>query len=134
MPRASAPDDELITGVNVTPLVDIVLVLLVVMMVAAAYVTARAIPVELPSEARADTDSSPAVVITVAADGALTVDGLAVDRETLKHRLRAFAGGSSEPRAVIQGEALASHGAVVSVLDVLRHEHITRVAFQPPAP
>ena len=46
-----ANDDELITGINVTPLVDITLVLLVILMVTASYVTSRAIPVELPKGA-----------------------------------------------------------------------------------
>ena len=41
-----ASDDELITGINVTPLVDITLVLLVILMVTASYVVSRAIPVE----------------------------------------------------------------------------------------
>lgn len=133
MPRASTDHDEMITGVNVTPLVDIVLVLLVVLMATAAYVTTLSIPIDLPGQSEG-AEARPAITIGVAADGALTVDGEAVDREAMKQRLHAFALDDPEARAILRGDAGASHGAIVSVLDVLRHEHITRIAFQAPAP
>ena len=54
MAAAAHNDDELITGINVTPLVDITLVLLVILMVTASYVVSRAIPMELPKGATAE--------------------------------------------------------------------------------
>ena len=64
MQSASASGDESITGINVTPLVDVVLVLLVVLMVTATYLASRAIPVDLPTgktgEASARAASFPA--------------------------------------------------------------------------
>ena len=53
MAATACNDDEIITGINVTPLVDVTLVLLVILMVTASYVASRSIPMELPKSATA---------------------------------------------------------------------------------
>ena len=55
MAARALDDDDLITGINVTPLVDITLVLLVVMMITASYVASKTIPMELPKSATGET-------------------------------------------------------------------------------
>ena len=54
MAAQAANDDEMITGINVTPLVDITLVLLIVFMMTASYIVSPAIKVELPKAATAE--------------------------------------------------------------------------------
>ena len=122
-------DDELIVGINVTPLVDIVLVLLVIMMVTAAYVTAEAIPMETPGEVA--TPAAEAALRIEVAPGGFTVDGAALSRVELKARIRRFraAGGA---QAVIAGAVDATHGQVVGVIDTLRRERVVRIAFETP--
>jgi len=121
--------DELIVGINVTPLVDIVLVLLVVMMVAAAYVTAESIPMDMPSPSVA----APEVAsLRVAVDPrGFRVDGARVSLRTLKARIRAFAAAGGG-QGVVAGTADASHGDVVTVIDVLRREGVDRIGFEAP--
>jgi len=123
-------DDELIVGINVTPLVDIVLVLLVIMMVTAAYVTAEAIPMETPGEAATPAAAGAALRIEVD-PGGFTVDGAAVSRVELKARIRGFRASGGE-QAVIAGAVDATHGQVVAVIDTLRRERVVRIAFEPP--
>jgi len=70
MASATATRGESITGINVTPLVDVVLVLLIILMVTAWYITSRAIPVELPKAASGEA-STQVLAITLDAKGQL---------------------------------------------------------------
>ncbi len=58
MAQANNGDETMISGINVTPLVDVVLVLLVVMMVTATYIASKTIPVDLPKGATGRADGS----------------------------------------------------------------------------
>ncbi|MGD0566064.1 MAG: biopolymer transporter ExbD, partial [Candidatus Goldiibacteriota bacterium] len=66
-------DDEqgLVTGINITPLVDITLVLLIIFMVTATFVSERAMEVNLPKSAAKEDAPTPALTVTLGKDGAL---------------------------------------------------------------
>jgi biopolymer transport protein ExbD len=121
-------DDEPITGINVTPLVDIVLVLLVILMVTASYVASRAIPVELPRAATGE--ALPGILaLTIDRGGAVFVEGEALDEVGLRARVRTARARDAELRAVISADGRARHAQVVRVVDVLRQEQVTRFAL-----
>ena len=71
-------DDEMITGINVTPLVDITLVLLVILMVTASYVASKAIPLELPKGATAETTPT-TLSVSIDKDGKTYLDAVPID-------------------------------------------------------
>ena len=88
-------DDDIITDINVTPLVDIVLVLLIILMVTASYIVSKSIPMDLPN---ADTgDESPPRTLTVSVDeeGQLYLDAEEIEWADLRSRARAFASSES---------------------------------------
>jgi len=128
MAQASSDSDEMISAINVTPLVDVVLVLLVVMMVTATYLASRAIPVDLPSGKTGEASQSP-LAISVDRDGSLYLDATKVDEGTLRTRLRAANQPGTEPRAVIAADGAVPHRRIVQVIDLLRQEHIVRFAI-----
>jgi biopolymer transport protein ExbD len=121
--------DEMLTGINVTPLVDITLVLLIVFMVTAKLIASPSMPLDLPKAANA---AEQQVVFSVAlgAGGERTVDGSAIgsDDELLAHARIAHA-KASEVRAVIQADARVQHGAVVHAMDLLKQGGIDKIAF-----
>lgn len=121
-------DEEMITGINVTPLVDVVLVLLVILMVTATYLVARTIPVDLPKAATGETTTSP-LAITITATGALYLDGAPVDKKELELRIRERRARQPDARAVIAADGSLPHRRVVSVVDLLRTEGITQFAI-----
>jgi len=121
-------DDEIITGINVTPLVDVVLVLLVILMVTAGYVVARALPLELPRAATGETVPR-TLTISIARDGALFLDGAAIARADLGARVRRVAGAAPDARAVIAADGRTPHADVVRVIDVLRQASLTRFSL-----
>jgi biopolymer transport protein ExbD len=128
MSSSSARDDEsLITGINVTPLVDVVLVLLVILMVTATYIAAQTIPVDLPKATTGEATAT-TLAVSIGRDGRIWLDGQQLDRGELRKRLRRSR-GRRETRAVIAADGSAAHRSVVSVIDVLREEGVTRFAI-----
>jgi biopolymer transport protein ExbB len=87
MARASDRDDYEITGINVTPLVDIMLVLLVIFMVTATYIVKEAILVELPRAAAAGETPAETLLLVVTKDGKTYLDGVPLD-DIVRGRLR----------------------------------------------
>ena len=128
MAALSRDDDEMITGINVTPLVDVVLVLLVILMVTATYLVARTIPVDLPKAQTGEVNQSP-LSITLDARGGLFLDGTSVTRATLRARISERRQREPELRAVIAADGSLAHRNVVSVVDLLRNEGVTQFAI-----
>ena len=120
--------DESITGINVTPLVDVVLVLLVVMMVTATYLASRAIPVDLPSAKTGEASTAP-ISVSLTRAGALYVDGAPCSEAQLRDKLAKARRSDPELRAVIAADGAVPHRLVIGVIDLLRQEHVERFAI-----
>jgi biopolymer transport protein ExbD len=121
---ASSNDGDEIVGINVTPLVDIMLVLLVIFMVTAKLIVSRAVPMELPT---ASTAGETQVVLTVSIDptGAMFIDGVRIDDAELRRRAAAV----RDQRAVIHAARSSTHGSVIHVVDELRRAGVSKIAF-----
>lgn len=121
-------DDAPITGINVTPLVDVVLVLLIILMVTAGYLVSRTIPVDLPKGATGETTAT-TLAISVTAEGRTYLDAEPVERDALRERIRAARAADAETRAVIAADGATAHREVVAVIDLLRQEGVARFAI-----
>jgi biopolymer transport protein ExbD len=119
---------DLIVGINVTPLVDVVLVLLIVLMVSASYTVSKGLPVELPKAQTGEAAQNSPLAITIDARGALYLDGSELSRDALRDRVRQLRAKSSTS-AVIAADGATAHRAVVGVIDLLRVEGITQFAI-----
>jgi biopolymer transport protein ExbD len=119
-----------IVGINVTPMVDIMLVLLVIMMVSSLYIVSRALKVELPKSASSDESSQSPVTVTLTKDAKVYLNGelIAGDDELSARFLKARAGGA-EPNLVVSADAEALHGRVVHVIDLAKLQGITKFAI-----
>lgn len=121
-------DGEIIAGINVTPLVDVVLVLLVALMVTASYIASRSIPLDLPKAVTGQQAEGP-VAIAIDRAGRMFVGGTAVDERELRVRVAAARGRDPDLRAVIAADGDVAHRVVVRVVDLLRSERVVRIAF-----
>lgn len=125
-------DEEMITAINVTPLVDVVLVLLIILMVTASYIVSKSIPLNLPS-AEGDAASTPPRVLAISIDptGNLFLDAEAITDATLTERATALVAevGAEEARATIAADTTTPHGEVVHVMDLLRRARVTHFAI-----
>ena len=122
-------DEEMICSINVTPLVDIMLVLLVVFMVTARLISQSSVPMDLPKAASGNVEQT-IWTITVSAGGAIRVnDEPVTDTHTLVPRAREVLAKTPDLRAVISASRRTEHGVVVTVMDELRKAGLVKVAF-----
>lgn len=129
---SSRDDDDLITGINVTPLVDVVLVLLIILMVTASYIVSRSIPMELPQAQGEDTMQQRTLAVSVDQSGQLFIDAEPVSDEQFRPAIRRYVEGLAnrdESRATIAADGRIQHSRFVYVLDALRREGVTRYAI-----
>jgi biopolymer transport protein ExbD len=117
----------MIVGINVTPMVDVVLVLLVIMMVSATYIASQSMRVDLPNAATSDGAVPSIASVTIAADGTLRFDDQPVSEAELVAHLHAI-GGEHDLTLVVSADTHAEHGNVIHVLDLARVEGITSFA------
>jgi len=117
-----------LADINVTPLVDVMLVLLIIFMVTAPMLAAG-IKVNLPSARTArPLDNREPVIVVIAKDGSLSVGKDPVSRDELAAKVRAKL-GDSNGMVQLRGDRDAPYGDVVSVMDDLAASGITRIAI-----
>jgi biopolymer transport protein ExbD len=130
MARSADRDEYEITSINVTPLVDIMLVLLVIFMVTTTYIVKEAIKVELPRAANSAETTAHTLQIMITRDGTAYLDGAAVTEELLARKIREALQRKEDLQAVVAADKEARHGAVVHVLDLLTTLGVSRFAIQ----
>jgi biopolymer transport protein ExbD len=119
-----------IADINITPMVDILLVLLVILMATANYIVRRNMQVNLPAAATSDAPVAPVATITIEADGALSYDGEAITETALQTRLQEIRSESEDATVIINGDRAAQHGMVVGVMDMARQARLTHFSIQ----
>jgi biopolymer transport protein ExbD len=125
---SSGDDDEIIASINVTPLVDIVLVLLIVLMVTSSYLVNKSISVELPKAATGET-VTPTMSISLDVAGKLYLDGVGIEAPALRERIAAAYRTDHDVKAIISADGRVTHAQVVAIIDTLRQEKVTKFAI-----
>ncbi|MEW5740849.1 MAG: biopolymer transporter ExbD [Myxococcota bacterium] len=130
MAAPSQDNEDEITGINVTPLVDIVLVLLIIFMVTANFIVRETVEVDLPRAANTDdkTVQGP-VMITMDKDAKVFFDGAELDERTLMEKMRAAVANDKEVRAIISADQTLNYGKVMGLIDLVKEAGITKFAL-----
>ena len=119
---SSSGDEDAIVGINVTPLVDIILVLLIIFMVTARIMVSQSVPMDLPKAASGE-EVQTVFSIELHANGDTFVDSKKVaSDDVLRQLAREGYEKNNELRAVIKADSSVSHGRVIHVLDLLKRE------------
>jgi biopolymer transport protein ExbD len=130
MATVTQESDEVITGINVTPLVDITLVLLIIFMVTTKIVLNQTVPLDLPKAATGTSDVQVVFSIILATDGRAMVDGKPIaNDDAILAIARDAQAQHQDLRAVIKADAAVTHGRVIHVLDLLKQAHVNKIAF-----
>jgi biopolymer transport protein TolR len=127
---ADQQDEESITGINVTPLVDVTLVLLIIFMVTATYIVKETIEVELPRAAHGGETVARTLAVVLDREGRLYVNGAATDDAGLVRTVQDVRGKGEDVQAIIGADKNATHGAVTHILDVLKGAGVVKFAIQ----
>lgn len=115
--------------INVTPMVDVMLVLLIVFMVAAPLLTVG-VPVNLPKTgAQALRGDEEPLAISINAEGQVFIQETLIEKSMLVPRLRAIAGASYEQRIYVRGDKTVSYGLVAGIVAEISAAGFARVAL-----
>ena len=115
--------------INVTPFVDVMLVLLIVFMVTAPLLTVG-VPVDLPkTSAKSIGESEEPLVISVTADGAIFIQETAVELENLVPRLQAITENKADTRIYVRGDKGVNYGRIMEVMGNVNVAGFSRVAL-----
>jgi len=115
--------------INVTPFVDVMLVLLIVFMVTAPLLTVG-IPVDLPkAKANALTDQKDPIEITVKLDGSVYLGESIVEVENLIPRLNAITDQNTEARIYVRGDRVVAYGRIMEIMSIINSAGYIKVAL-----
>ena len=128
----SGGQDEMptISEINVTPFVDVVLVLLVIFMVTAPMLVREQMNVNLPKANTGEKSASKSVAIVVDKNGEIRIQDRVVTLDALADEIKRLIAESPEAQAVISADQEAKDGDVVKVMDVLKSAGLNRFAIQ----
>ena len=128
--QASDDGEVAITGINITPLVDVTLVVLIIFMATAPMIVRRAIKVDLPKAARHEKTATGA--LRVALDGArrLTLSGKAVTADQLKLALALAATADPGQAVTVAADRALPYGEVTALLEDIRGAGVRKVGLE----
>jgi len=129
MAAATQDDETMITGINVTPLVDITLVLLIIFMVTATTIVRESIEIDLPRAANGGESVGVMLNVVLARDGKLYLDGVEIDEPALVQKVAAAVEKDRDARAIISADRASPYGRVVRVIDVIKGGGVARFAI-----
>jgi biopolymer transport protein ExbD len=120
----------IIAEINVTPLVDIMLVLLIIFMLTAHLIAKQAIEVDLPKASQGSTPPPTTLAISMVRDGHIYLNGAETTPAALRQAVRDAVGKDPKTQVIIAGDKNVSHGRVVWVLDLVKSLGVTSFAIQ----
>jgi len=129
MAGSAQENDEEITGINVTPLVDIVLVLLIIFMVTANFIVRETVEVDLPKAANGGETVQGLVNVVMDKDGKLFFDGAEVSETELLRRVSEALAKDKEARAIISADRTLNYGQVMRLIDLVKGQGIAKFAL-----
>jgi len=125
-------DDDsgrMIVDINVTPLVDITLVLLIIFMVTASYIVSPAIKVDLPKAASGTEQTKTTLALTLSKEGHLFLNGQPSSDDAVVRHIGTELPKNPELQAIIAADKAVAHGDVIHVIDMVKRAGVHRFAI-----
>lgn len=124
-------NDEGINDINITPFVDVVLVLLVIFMVTAPVMIKESLKVNLPKTLTSDiTSKADSIGIAITKEGQVLFNGKLLSTESLKQELKTISEKAPETNFLISADTETKHGDVVRMIDLLKKNNLNKFALQ----
>ncbi len=122
-------EDGIISNINITPMVDVILVLLVIFMVTANFLKKESININLPKVATADPNIKESKQVAVTRDGKLFLEGRAITESALLAEMTRESKYRPNMRVTLSADENLSYGTVSKVMGLLRRSGVTRMAL-----
>jgi biopolymer transport protein ExbD len=118
-----------IAAINVTPLVDVVLVLLIILMVSSTYIVAQTLKVQLPKARSTDGTADKPTKVELLKDGSLRFNDNKVSEAELTQKVKDAVAADPEMSLVVSADKEVQHGNVVHMLDIAKLAGVTKFAI-----
>ncbi len=125
----SSDDEDVIAGINVTPLVDVTLVLLIIFMVTTSYIVKAQIEVNLPKAATGESKPSTTLVLQITAAGEFALNGELTTLEKIGAAAKAEKAKDAEVRAIIAADKAVPYEKVVDLIDTIKLNGVDKFAL-----
>lgn len=122
-------DEEAISNINVTPLVDVTLVLLIIFMVTTPMIMKPSINVNLPKASSSDQSAPGELNVTITKTGEIFANGTAVSEQALKDQAAALVAKKADVTAMISADKETAHGVVINVIDIIKTAGVKKFAI-----
>ena len=122
--------DESISDINITPFVDVVLVLLVIFMVTAPMMVQQVLDIQLPSSQSADNAAPETLGLAVTAKGQFLLNGKLASEDKVFSLAKAAAEKNKNTQVIIAADSEAKHRFVIKAIDLIKRAGIENFAFQ----
>ncbi len=126
---SSKDEDGVISDINITPMVDIMLVLLVIFIVTANFLKKESLNINLPKVAAADANIKESKQVAVTKEGKFFLEGTAVTEDALVHEITREIKFRPNMRVTLSADESLSYGTVSRVMGILRRCGVTRMAL-----
>jgi biopolymer transport protein ExbD len=129
MAASTHDPDEPITQINVVPLVDIMLVLLIIFMLTASFIATPSVPVHLPKSYSTDPSLPRSISIVLNTKDEIFYQGKKTEKTNLSTQLKESAITNPELRVVLSADGSVDYQKVMEVLDMVRQAGVSQVAL-----
>ncbi len=126
---ASSDDDQPISEINVTPFVDIILVVLIIFMVTTPIIMNPSVQINLPKAASGDETVPSHLNISIDKAGDIFMNGKKSTIEELSTETKSQIGQNAELQAIVSADSEVSHGRVIEVIDAVKSSGVTKFAI-----
>lgn len=130
MDSSSNEDSSLMSSINITPFVDVVLVLLVIFMVTAPMLVKDILELRLPKTQSGDGQVTQTLGVAVNKNGNILLNGQIVDEAALQLAAKEALGSNPDAQAIIAADIEVAYGKVVKVIDLLKSAGLEKFAVQ----
>ncbi|MGV3666502.1 MAG: ExbD/TolR family protein [Leptospira bouyouniensis] len=129
MAGASGSQDEEIGSINITPMVDVILVLLVIFMVTANFLKKESLNINLPKVQAADPNVAESVQVSITKTGALLLEGKDTDVTGLVRNLEREARIRPNMRLTLSADESLPYGKITELMGIIRKAGVTKIAL-----
>lgn len=123
-------ESGLMASINITPFVDVVLVLLVIFMITAPMLVKEILELRLPKTVSGDGQATQTLGVAVNRDGNILLNGSLVDEEYFKNAIQSAITGNAETQAIIAADVDVPYGKVIRVIDLMKSSGLNKFAVQ----
>lgn len=122
-------DDDEIGYINITPMVDVLLVLLVIFMVTANFLKQESVNINLPKVNAADPNVAQSIQVALTRDGKMLMEGIDITEDALIRKLSQESKYRPNMRVTLSADERLAYGSIARVMGLIRQSGVTRIAL-----